>query len=66
MCRFGENYIKYLGHKTGNGIVQMDPSKIISASTSLAPIYIKEIQKFIGLANCYNEFIPGFVTMVTS
>ena len=41
-CRFGKDFVKYLGHKIGYGTVQVDPSHSVAFSTWSVPTCVKD------------------------
>jgi len=41
----------------------MDPKKVSSILEWPVPTDIKQLQSFLGLANYYRRFIPGFVAL---
>jgi hypothetical protein len=56
--------IKYLGMIIGHGKVKMDPKKITAVAQWPEPKNKKELQKFLGFANFYHQFIKGFSGVV--
>jgi len=42
----------------------MDPKKVDSIINWPVPTCVKDIQSFLGLANFYRRFIPGFANLV--
>ena len=57
---FGKTRIKYLGHVVENGMVYADPDKVSVVRTWPKPENVKEVKQFMGLANCYAQYIPNF------
>ena len=59
-CAFGVTRVEYLGHILTDKGVEMDPEKISSIVNWPRPKALKELQKFLGLANYYRRFIALF------
>ena len=51
-CFFGKLFVKYLGHIVEAGSICADSDKVEAICTWPKPTTIKELQKFLGLANC--------------
>jgi len=62
-CEFFVPFIDFLGHRISSEGIHMDPSKVSSILNWPTPSNIKDVQSFIGLANYYRRFIPGFATI---
>jgi len=43
--------------------IKMEEEKVKGVLEWPTPKYIKDIQKFLGLANYYHQFIKGFVSI---
>lgn len=62
-CHFAQSTISYLGYIISEDGVRMDPRKVRSIVDWPTPKSVKEIQKFLGLANFYRRFIPNFASI---
>ena len=56
--------VEFLGVVIGLEQIKMEEEKVKSVLDWPMPKYIKNIQKFLGLANYYYQFIKGFVFIV--
>ena len=56
--------IGFLGVIIGKEGIKMEEEKIKVVLNWLVPKSVKDIQKFLGLANCYQRFIERFVKVV--
>ena len=63
-CDFEVESVKYLGFivEAGKGI-RVDPEKIRAVEQWERPTTVKGVRGFIGFANYYREFVPGFSTI---
>jgi hypothetical protein len=59
-CHFGYTELKFLGHIVANGTVLPDPAKIAAVREFPEPTTVTAVKSFLGLANYYRKFIPGF------
>jgi len=59
-CEFFATYIDFIGHRISSEGISMDPNKVDSILNWPTPYCVKDVQSFIGLANYYRRFIPGF------
>ena len=63
-CEFHVTEVNYLGLMiTSNGI-RMDPHKVSAVQQWSTPMYVWDVQAFIGFANFYRQFIHGFLSIV--
>jgi len=62
-CEFFASFIDFLGHRISSKGIHMDPKKVSSIVDWPTPTNVKEVQSFIGLANYYRRFIPGFADL---
>ena len=44
--------------------IKIEEEKVRKVLEWLTPKYVKDIQKFLGLANYYCQFIQGFISIV--
>lgn len=63
-CRFFMKKIIYLGREISADGIRPDPNKIKAIKESLAPINVKQVRQFIGLASYFRKFIPAFSSKV--
>ncbi len=59
-CEFNKLEIRYLGHIISHGGVKVDPAKVVRVQEWPEPKSVKDIQKFLGLANYFRRFIRGY------
>jgi len=59
-CEFCVPFLDFLGYRISSEGIFMDPKKVSSILEWPIPQNIKELQSFIGIANYYRRFIPGF------
>jgi hypothetical protein len=52
--------VAFLGHIILKGGISVDPSKIQDVLSWNAPMSVRDIQSFLGLARYYQRFIEGF------
>ena len=62
-CQLAMRECKYLGHWVGGGCVRLIEAKVEALRNYSRPRKKKDVQAFLGLANYYRKFIPGF-TMI--
>jgi predicted aspartyl protease len=63
-CRFFKTEIEYLGHWISEGKIKPDPKKIQTIQECKAPITLKDLRSFLGLANFCGQFIPQYASKV--
>ena len=56
--------MEYLGIIIGQGLVQMDPTKLSTIKDWHPPSSIKGVRSFLGFANFYQKFIPNYSNIV--
>lgn len=59
-CAFYQTELHYLGHVVSAGRVSMDDSKVAAILDWKLPRTIKEVQRWMGVANYYRKFINRF------
>ena len=55
----------FLGHKIGEGQIQMDERNVQAVNDWLAPTKVTELRSFLGLAKYYWRFIKGHSKIVS-
>lgn len=63
-CRFLMKTITYLGRVISADGIRPDPNKTKAIKESSAPVNVKQVRQFIGLASYFRKFIPGFSSKV--
>jgi len=58
-CKWKIREVGFLGMMIGSKVIKMEEEKIKRVLERLTPTCIKDIQKFLGLANYYCQFIEG-------
>src|SRR6266436_6525208 len=59
-CNFMQPLIEYLGYIIGNNKIQPTEKQLEAVSQFPLPTNMKEVQRFLGLANYFRRFIPNF------
>lgn len=62
-CEFCVPFLDFLGHRISSDGILMDPKKVSSILEWPIPANVKQLQSFLGLANYYRRFIPGFAAI---
>ena len=62
-CKWKVREVEFLGIVIGPERIKMEKGKVKGVLEWLMPKCVKDIQKFLGLANYYRRFIEGFVTV---
>ena len=62
-CLFNRSELKYLGFVVGHGQLKVDPEKIDVVAKWQIPVYPKELQSFLGLANYFSKFLQGYSSL---
>ena len=55
--------VEFLGVVIGLEEIKMEKGKVKGVLEWLTPKYVKDVQKFLGLANYYCRFIEGFASI---
>ena len=63
-CKWKVREVEFLGVVIGLEGIKIEKGKVKEVLEWLTPKCVKDIQKFLGLANYYRQFIKGFVTVV--
>jgi len=58
--------VGFLGVVIGPEGIKMEEEKVKGVLDWLTPKYVKDVQKFLGLANYYRQFIEGFTSIARS
>ena len=64
-CKWKVREVEFLGVVIGPKGVEMQKEKVEEVLNQLAPRNVKEVQKFLGLANYYRRFIKDFTRIAT-
>ena len=62
-CSFCQTQVHFLGHVVSTEGISTDPSKTNAVASWPTPTCCKDVQKFLGLANYYRCFVPGFAAI---
>ena len=63
-CSFDTPTMEYLGIIIGQGLVCMDPTKLLAIKDWQSPSSVKGVRLFLGFANFYRKFIPNYSNIV--
>ena len=63
--KIAEREVAFLGHVISRTEIQPEPTKISVGRDIPRPRSVKEIKSFIGVADYYRKFIPGFATVAS-
>ena len=64
-CKFYVKTVKFLGSIIMTNGIQMDKEKVKAIREWPEPRNLKEVQAFLGFANFYQKFIPGYSQICT-
>ena len=59
-CQFGRKSLKYLGHLITSDGIGTDPDKVSAILELPAPVNIRGLRRFLGVASWYRRFVPSF------
>ncbi|KAK3574226.1 hypothetical protein QTP86_004306 [Hemibagrus guttatus] len=59
-CSFHQSSLQFLGYKIDSSGIQMDEGKVTAIRNWPAPTTVKELQRFLGFANFYRQFIKNY------
>ena len=62
-CKWKVREVEFLGVVIGPEGIKMEKEKVKGVLEWLTPKCVKDIQKFLGLANYYRQFIKGFTSI---
>jgi len=62
-CKWKVREVGFLGVEIGPEGIKMEKEKVKGVLEWLTPMCVKDMQKFLGLANYYHWFIEGFATV---
>ena len=62
-CKWKVREVEFLGVIIGLEGIKMEKEKVKGVLEWLTPKCVKDVQKFLGLANYYRRFIEGFATV---
>ena len=62
-CKWKVREVEFLGVIIGPEGIRMEKEKVKGVLEWPTPKYVKDVQKFLGLANYYRRFIEGFATV---
>ena len=64
-CSFARSSVEYLGHVESRDGIRPDPSKIAAVATFPVPRCVRDVRRFLGLANYYRRFIHNFASIAS-
>ena len=62
-CKWKVRKVGFLEVLIGPEGIKMEKEKVKGVLEWLTPKYVKDVQKFLGLANYYHQFIEGFASI---
>ena len=62
-CRWKVREVEFLGVVIGPKGIKIEKGKVKGVLEWPTPKYVKDVQKFLGLANYYHQFIKGFASI---
>ena len=64
-CQFAAKRILYLGHYISKEGIEVNEEKIEAVKSYPSPTNVKQLRSFLGLANFYRRFVPGYAQIAT-
>ena len=64
-CIFGAQELEYLGHIISKDGIRVNPKKLRAITDFEQPKTLRQLRRFIGMANVHRRFIPHFSTIAT-
>lgn len=64
-CSFYKDSVSFLGFLIRNGKVQPDPDRTEAISRFPTPSTIKQLQRFLGMANFFRDYVPRFSSLTS-
>ena len=61
---FSKQAVSFLGYRISTSGVVMECARVTAVRNWPTPTTVKEVQRFLGFANYYRRFIPGFGQVV--
>ena len=62
-CSWKTNKVNFLGVVMGQGKIEMEEDKVARVLNWPTPRMVRDIRKFLGLANYYRQFIKSFAAL---
>jgi hypothetical protein len=64
-CEFDQSQVEFLDYIITAKGIEMDPKKIDTITSWMPPTTCREVQRFLGFANFYRQFIKDFSRLAT-
>ena len=64
-CRLYQESVTFLGHKISNGQVSPDPDRTSPILKFPTPENVKQLQRFLGMANYFRNYIQNFARITS-
>ena len=65
-CSFGQSELNWLGYVISEGTFKPDPERTKSLKEYKEPTNMKEVERFLGMANYYSKFVSSFAELASS
>jgi len=62
-CSWKVNKVNFLGVIMGQGKIEMEENKVVGVLNWPVPKTVRDVRKFLGLANYYRQFIKNFAAL---
>ena len=59
-CKFGFRELEFLGHIINDKTISLAPKRVQNVLDMATPKSIKQVRTFLGLANAFRDYIPGY------